>query len=161
MLNQNDVELVYEVHGSHGNRLVVIEPQALSLMREFRQIKLGSSEAGGVLIGERRGRALIVKEVTTPSAKDSSSRFRFVRKFYNHQFAIIKANRSSGGRSNYLGEWHTHPQDRPYPSSTDFKNWESSLSGKESYLVSVVGREGEWWALYESGKFHNLILLSS
>lgn len=159
-MSRCDVELVYEIEGSNGTRLVVMEPIVVNTLRSLRQISPTSHEAGGVLIGERRGESFVVKEVTTPSLRDQSSRFRFIRQFFHHQLAINSANHRTGGTSNYLGEWHTHPQDKPYPSSIDFKNWRSSLHGHEPCLVSVIGRNDEWWALYENGKFHNLILLT-
>lgn len=159
-MNKCDVELVYEVEGANRPGLIVIEPFAINAMRDLRQIEPDAHEAGGVLIGERRGDSLIVKEVTTPSPQDQSSRFHFVRRFFHHQFAIVNANRHTNGTSNYLGEWHTHPQDKPFPSTIDLKNWKKSLRGHEPCLVAVVGRDEEWWALYEHGKFHRLVLLT-
>ncbi|MEZ9839522.1 hypothetical protein BCT01_08715 [Vibrio tasmaniensis] len=160
-MSQCDIELVYEVEGSNGTRLVVIEPRAVNAMRALRQIDPAAHEAGGVLIGERRGENFIVKEVTTPSTEDRASRFRFIRKFFHHQLAIVNANRLSGGTSNYLGEWHTHPQDLPYPSSLDFQNWKLNLRGQKPCLVAVVGRDGDWWSLHENGKFYNLVSLTT
>lgn len=160
-MSQCDIELVFEVEGANRTRFVVIEPLAINAMRALRQIEPTAHEAGGVLIGERRGGSFVVKEVTTPSSKDRSSRFHFVRKFFHHQLNVVNANRRSGGTSNYLGEWHTHPQDQPYPSNIDFKNWKSSLRGQKPCLVAVIGRDGSWWALHENGKFHNLISLNA
>lgn len=159
-MSQCDIELVYKVEGSNSTRFVVIEPLAVNRMRSFRQIDLAAHEAGGVLIGERRGCSFVVKDVTTPFAKDNSSRFRFVRRAFHHQLAVIDANRRSGGTSNYLGEWHTHPQDHPYPSSIDLKNWKSSLCGQKPCLVAVVGRDSDWWSIHENGKFYNLVSLN-
>lgn len=160
-MSQYDIELVFEVEGSSGMRFVVIEPLAINAMCALRQIESADHEAGGVLIGERRGENFVVKEVTIPSSKDCSSRFHFVRKFFHHQLTIVNANRQFGGTSNYLGEWHTHPQDQPYPSSIDFNNWKSSLRAQKPYLVAVIGRYGNWWALHENGKFHNLVPLNT
>ncbi|MEZ8142867.1 Mov34/MPN/PAD-1 family protein [Enterovibrio sp. FF113] len=160
-MSQCDIELVYEVEGSNGTRFVVIEPLAINAMRSLRQISPTAFEAGGVLIGERRGESFVVKEITIPSPEDRASRFHFIRQCSHHQLAIVGVNRRSGGTSNYLGEWHTHPQDQPYPSSIDFKNWRSSLRDQKPCLVAVVGRGGDWWALHENGKFHNLVSLST
>ncbi|MBU1308334.1 MAG: Mov34/MPN/PAD-1 family protein [Gammaproteobacteria bacterium] len=159
-MTDSDVEMVYTVEGYNGTRLVVIEPTALNAMRACRQISPAAPEAGGILIGERRGTSFVVKEVTKPTLKDESSRFKFVRKFHHHQLAVVSANQSSGGTSNYLGEWHTHPQDRPFPSGIDLKNWLLALRRHEPCLVSVVGRREEWWALHENGRFHVLSLLN-
>lgn len=160
-MSQCDIELVYEVEGSKRTRLIVIEPSAINAMRALRQISPTADEAGGVLIGERRGKHFVVKEVTTPSTEDLASRFSFTRKYSHHQLAIVNANRNSGGTSNYLGEWHTHPQDQPYPSSIDFQNWNFNFKGQKPCLVAVVGRDSDWWALHENGKFYNLVSLTS
>ncbi len=160
-MSQCDIELVFEIEGTSGIRFVVIEPLAINAMYALRQIGSADHEAGGVLIGERRGGNIVVKEVTTPSPKDCSSRFHFVRKFFHHQLAIVNANRQSGGTSNYLGEWHTHPQDLPYPSCIDFNNWKLSLRDQKPCLVAVIGRNGNWWALHENGKLHNLVPLNT
>ncbi|HIF9442350.1 TPA: Mov34/MPN/PAD-1 family protein [Photobacterium damselae] len=156
-----DIELVYEIEGSKRTRLVVIEPRAVNAMRALRQTDPSSHEAGGVLIGERRGENLVVQEVTTPSIEDISSRTCFIRKFSHHQSAIVNANFFSGGTSNYLGEWHTHPQDYPYPSNVDFQNWKLNLRGQKPCLVAVIGRDGDWWSLHENGNFYNLVMLAT
>lgn len=154
------MELVYEIEGFNGSRRVVVEPAAVNNMRAMRQINPDAHEAGGVLIGERRGDSFVVKEVTTPSSIDTSSRFRFIRHYFHHQLAVDKANQLTGGTSNYLGEWHTHPQDKPYPSSMDLENWKATFRNKEPHLAAVVGRDEEWWALYENNKFHHLRLIT-
>ncbi|MCG9649840.1 Mov34/MPN/PAD-1 family protein [Vibrio brasiliensis] len=159
-LSQCEIELVYEIEGFTHTRFVVIEPKAINKMRALRQLSSTAHEAGGVLIGERRGGNIVVKDVTTPSSRDLSSRVHFVRNLFHHQLAIVKANQRTGGTSNYLGEWHTHPQDNPYPSPIDFNNWRASLRNHKPCLVAVIGRKGEWWSLYENGKYHSLILIN-
>lgn len=155
----HDVELVYLVEGEDSSRLVVIETNAYKTMRSLRQLTPSAHESGGVIIGERRGNSFVVKNVTTPSKDDYSSRFGFIRRFFHHQQAVITANKSSGGTSNYLGEWHTHPENIPSPSSIDFKNWNACLRRHQPCLVAIVGRHEEWWALYENGQFRRLRLL--
>jgi integrative and conjugative element protein (TIGR02256 family) len=159
-LIHSDIDLVMKIPGTHNHGLIVVEPNALNTMRSLRQIRSKAHEAGGVMIGERRGNSFIVKEVTTPSSEDTSSRFKFVRNYHHHQSSVIKANMNSGGTSNYLGEWHTHPEDQPYPSAIDFKNWKKSLHKRPPCLVVVVGRKGDWWAIHEHGRFYHLVSIS-
>jgi integrative and conjugative element protein (TIGR02256 family) len=51
----------------------------------------------------------------------------------------------SSGTTNYLGEWHTHPEVDPSPSGTDLKNWSRILKGVDTDLDSlfflIVGSE--------------------
>lgn len=157
-MNRFDTELVYQIEGSNSSRLVVVEASAHNLMRQYRQVGSSDHESGGVLIGERRGKSFVVKEITTPSTIDKSARYSFTRKSYHHQTAVNMSNQLSGGTSNYIGEWHTHPQDNPYPSSVDFENWSASLC--EPCLVAEVGRMREWWGLYENETFYTLLLLN-
>ena len=155
-----DAEQVYYLEGENFSRLVIIELNALRSMRSCRQLAFSDHESGGVLIGERRGKSIIVKRVTTPFSGDSSSRCLFIRNDVRHQISICDANKESDGSSNYIGEWHTHPEDNPYPSAMDFSNWMKCLNGYDTCLVAVVGRHKEWFALYENGKFHDLLLMS-
>lgn len=44
----------------------------------------------------------------------------------------------SGGLVDYLGEWHTHPQALPTPSSVDIREWHVLLKKYSGPLVFVV-----------------------
>ncbi|MAW06728.1 MAG: peptidase [Halobacteriovoraceae bacterium] len=138
------------------NRLIVVEASAINTMHSFRQIRSTAHEAGGVIIGERRGDSFIVKEVTIPSPKDISSRFQFVRQDHHHQSRIIDANKSSGGTYNYLGEWHTHPEKHPTPSQIDLDNWRHCLRNHTPCLVAIIGIKSDWMAVFERGEFFEL-----
>ena len=59
---------------------------------------------------------------------DKRTRTQFIRGEKMHQRIITSAWKKSNKTSNYLGEWHTHPEKYPSPSSQDFKNWKEILS---------------------------------
>lgn len=53
----------------------------------------------------------------------------------------------------YIGEWHTHPEDIPSPSSVDvssIKNsfWQNDLPFKNCILMVIIGRKEIYWGLY-------------
>lgn len=106
------------------------------------QQTLQSHEAGGILIGEMRGRHFLVNRISTPQKTDIRSRFRFVRNTNGHSLAAEKALKESKGTSNYLGEWHTHPEDQPKPSPRDIKSWIRNASFvRKDTLALIQGRK--------------------
>lgn len=107
-----------------------IGPAALAILRRYVQDSPEKSEAGGVLLGRHilETQDIIVDQVTEPMQGDQRSRFRFSRARRRHQEAINRAWAESGGTCTYLGEWHTHPEARPTPSSVDRQEWRRKWS---------------------------------
>ena len=109
-----------------GGGLLRISEHALATIEPYRQRRSAAPEAGGVLLGrlivERPD--VVVDAVTVPSRWDRWSRFGFVRAASPTQRAISRAWENSTGEQNYLGEWHTHPEDDPTPSGVDLSNWD-------------------------------------
>jgi integrative and conjugative element protein (TIGR02256 family) len=58
----------------------------------------------------------------------------------------------SGGSRNYLGEWHSHPEDVPAPSDIDIENWHriiaQTVCEQDFLLFAIVGRTAtQMWEL--------------
>jgi integrative and conjugative element protein (TIGR02256 family) len=116
-------------------------------MLEYVQNKPFKHEAGGVLLGRyiKDSKDIIIDLATQPQSKDKRSRFRFFRKQEEHQAIVEQVWKESEGTCNYLGEWHTHPEPNPVPSSVDVKTWirqvrETKFQGDCLYSV-IVGTE--------------------
>ncbi|MBP2546256.1 integrative and conjugative element protein (TIGR02256 family) [Acinetobacter guillouiae] len=62
----------------------------------------------------------------------------------HHQETVDTAFQNSDGTYQYLGEWHTHPEDAPTPSMTDYSSWNKNLSAKEPLILIIVGRTQFW-----------------
>lgn len=128
-----------------GHR-VKIGAAALSLMCQYRQIRVNQTEAGGILLGRlvEGCSDVIVDEVTVPISTDRRSRFKFFRRKHSAQRRVISAWTQTKQTRNYLGEWHTHPEDDPTPSEHDIANWRqivtSSRFEQDSLLFLIVGR---------------------
>ena len=46
------------------------------------------------------------------------------------------------GTKSYLGEWHTHPEPNPRPSSLDITEWKKTANYNEDMLLFlIVGQE--------------------
>jgi len=132
-----------------------IRPDVLQMMLAYRQTNDGSSEAGGILLGRMivDSEDVIIDEATVPTNKDTRLRFFFHRALASGAKRIRQAWRETHGTRNYLGEWHTHPEDRPTPSSLDISNWQNILRKarvEQDYLFFLIlGRKEvaswEWW----------------
>jgi len=125
---------------------VLIEPPVLDLIKRYRQDKAVSPEAGGILLGFRRDPHLHIVEATTPFEADFRGRFRFDRRDPNHQKVATRQWRSTGGTMDYLGEWHTHPEEYPQPSSLDRSEWTKICSSCAAPMVfAILGLSDAMW----------------
>lgn len=124
--------------------VLLIQPQALDVFNRFAQIRSDMPESGGIILGYVRGLHLEVLEVTAPSFWDRQLRFFFERSSRGHREVAERRWRESAGLVRYLGEWHTHPQDYPFPSAVDRMEWgelAKKRSDKRPVLAIVVGRK--------------------
>lgn len=123
---------------------VVIMSDVVQLLNSYRQIHYASTEAGGVIIGERRGKHIVITHISEPGQDDIRSRTQMVRKGNHHQQKVNELFENSDGFLVYLGEWHTHPEDLPQPSNIDIKSWLTGLIATEPMFMLIVGRKGVW-----------------
>lgn len=122
--------------------LVVFSSDVLRVFKRYRQQFFWQPEGGGILLGRRRGKHLEVMLATEPSPKDSRSAFSFVREADGHAELAEQAWRQGEKQIDYLGEWHTHPQRVPTPSSIDRREWGKLVLQRPKLtpiLVVVVG----------------------
>jgi integrative and conjugative element protein (TIGR02256 family) len=107
-----------------------IRPEALDKMDGYRQLRQFDKEAGGILIGRVlvEDGNYIIDDVSEPMPTDKRARTRFSRKPEGHQEYFNDVWEREDGRCFYLGEWHTHPEKVPVPSSVDRKGWDRLLN---------------------------------
>jgi integrative and conjugative element protein (TIGR02256 family) len=125
---------------------MLIEERVLRQLQVHRQVDHRATEAGGILIGYRRGDHLHVVAATPPGPRDVRKRSSFERQDPRHQARATKGWRRSGGRLDYLGEWHTHAEAKPQPSQVDFVEWRK-LGRVRPMVFIVVGRDGFWFGV--------------
>lgn len=125
--------------------MLLVEPQVLARLAAFRQIETSAPEAGGILMGYRRGPHTHVTEATVPTARDDQRRFGFFRRATHHQRVALRRWRESGETMDYVGEWHTHPEDDPSPSRVDVKHWrEIAQASPRPMVFLIIGRSSNW-----------------
>ncbi len=125
----------------NGGRIKMTN-SVVDILRQYKQVQEDSLESGGVLLGRfiKDSKDIVIDKITTPLKGDKQSRFSFKRISPLHQEIITKEWKVSKGTCNYLGEWHTHPEDFPTPSGVDIKDWKRKLkkdvfSGRYLYFV--------------------------
>lgn len=136
--------------------IVEFNKTAAELINRYRQLNKNDAEAGGMLLGRliSESRDLVIDEVTEPTKLDLKGRFYFIRRRRAAQRRVNKAWLKSNGTLNYLGEWHSHPEDDPRPSQVDIENWHrigaQARFEQDSLLFAIVGRSRT--RLWELGK---------
>jgi integrative and conjugative element protein (TIGR02256 family) len=102
--------------------------------------KFGITETGGTLLGFIEKDVLHVTKASGPgpNAVHEPDYFKADANFIDMFIDMEVAN--SGGTLRYVGEWHTHPQIKPYPSPTDFRSLaEIAQSSEDFVLMLIVG----------------------
>lgn len=103
------------------------------------------NECGGVFVGKVKENIAIIEEMMVPK------RFRSTPVFFSRIAGMInkwlvQIFKKSRGETIYLGEWHSHPNGSPYPSSTDFNTMKKIALNTdvriETPLLLLVGYDG-------------------
>lgn len=132
--------------------MILIAEGALESARAEAARFEGRLERGGILLGTRRGRHFHIDEATLPMAADRSSRLAFHRSAQGHQAVALKRWQRSRNTTDWLGDWHSHPELTPLPSTVDLKSWQSLVRRRgASMLFLIFGYAGIWLGLLNLG----------
>lgn len=135
---------------NENNYRVFIHQNVMQVFQKYRTQNI--PEAGGILLGQVRKNEIYILKVTEPSRWDIRQIFSFVRKRKQAQRAIDIEFEKSGGRTIYLGEWHSHPEALPSPSVTDIRMIKQQFSKNEInedfLLMLIIGYNQDFCAIY-------------
>lgn len=125
------------------NSRLKINDDVLESFRTYHQLENSDTEAGGVLMGRfiEGSSDIIIDLITEPSKKDKRERYFFKKHLETHQKLVDKTWEESDGTYNYLGEWHTHPEQYPSPSFHDRREWKRVLKKTQcesSFLFFII-----------------------
>ena len=102
------------------NIILDIHNSALDNMKRHIQDESSMHESGGILVGYVLSETRFsITDVSIPNKSDRSGRYSFNRNKKAAQDFINNKHSESQNKKIYLGEWHTHPEDSPYPSRLD------------------------------------------
>lgn len=133
------------------NAYVVVSESVRKIFQQYRQLDTSSNEAGGLLIGYYRGAHIDIVDCTQPKVNDQRSRHGFDRKDWEHLREINFLYRKNNKKLVYVGEWHTHPELYPTPSSVDKQNWNKIARSRTNPTVFIiVGTQGLYCGYWET-----------
>ena len=130
-----------------GHRKLKFDVKMLIQIKQYCQTKTDDLEAGGVLAGRENisNENLIIEYMTFPASNDIRTRTKYIRRDIFHGEFFQKLYKASEGTIRYIGEWHTHPEDFPQYSYTDFQNWKKIIqqSGIDDYHYHLIAGRKE------------------
>jgi integrative and conjugative element protein (TIGR02256 family) len=129
---------------------LIFERRAMSIIQSRVQTLPWTKESGGQMFGKVEGWNIIVSEVTVPRSKDVRTRTSF-------SIDVPLANAEIAERFTrglqYLGDWHTHPENEPQPSLQDRQNagrMFRTAGGRAFFVVVIAGRNNTYVGLHNA-----------
>lgn len=109
-----------------NGKTVDILADVFSQISRWLQVNQNDPESGGYILGYRHIDTdnISLEYVTCPQPLDIRSRTSFRMRDPKHKIFLLRGKIS---KSYYMGLWHTHPQERPTPSGTDWEDWNDTL----------------------------------
>jgi integrative and conjugative element protein (TIGR02256 family) len=105
-------------------------------------------ERGGILLGLRRGLHLHIDEATFPMRWDVGTMFAFERSSRGHKELALRRWRQSRKTIDWVGEWHSHPEQFASPSSIDIGSWRVITRDRGAPMAFlIIGLERSWIGL--------------
>lgn len=134
------IELTFQL--SNGGVIKITEAVVKDITSYIQKDKK-DTEAGGILMGRfiKNSKNIIIDKITEPMRGDLRTRYTFKRASPAHQKILDQEWEKSKGTCNYLGEWHTHPEEKPEPSGVDKRDWKRKLKTDEfssRYLYFII-----------------------
>jgi integrative and conjugative element protein (TIGR02256 family) len=134
---------------------VSISRTALQTFHAHRQTRFYHREAGGQLFGKSKPGHWVIEDATGPRKEDRRGRFSFLPSRTVEQ-REIEAFHARG--LEYLGDWHTHPENQPAPSGKDIDTINSIVRESKhhlpGFLLCIIGRAefsaGMWLSFHDN-----------
>ncbi len=132
---------------------VEIAPNALAIMTGLRQNGCFSREAGGQMFARLSLGKWRIEVATGLRRGDRRGRFHF---WPNRKAEQAEINAYFKQGLDFVGDWHTHPENRPCPSNADYRSITNlvreSTHELPGMLMCIVGRDdppkGMWMSLH-------------
>ena len=134
---------------------IEIKQEVVEQLQAYAQHE--GNELCGVLMGSQiADNKYRINKVSPPCVK-SNSRYSCERDAEQANAYIEKDFEQSNHTRVYIGEWHTHLQQRPQPSGTDYNailtNYTSSRLCVQFLIMVVVGTDSIYYSVYDGKGF--------
>lgn len=128
--------------GLMGQATVQLEDSVLHMFQSQVQGNESDNESGGQLFARFDSGKTIITIATPPRPTDRRWRYRFFPDRNAERREIAEYYKVG---LHYVGDWHTHPQQVPQPSSNDIQSMQDcfrkSKHGLNSFLIIIVGTD--------------------
>lgn len=104
-------------HDELMRQVLVVPHRAAALLEGYARASY-PKETGGILIGRHDGLHVTVTHIVGPGPRATHKPGRFWRDGQHAKRELDRIYAKTGGVSDYIGEWHSHPISGP-PSSID------------------------------------------
>ncbi len=127
---------------------IYIPENIISILDKYKQNN-SQNESGGIILGSvSNDYNVYVSKLSLPTSFDKNNRYSFERDKKIAQILIDYEFYNSGGKTIYLGEWHTHPEDNPTPSYTDINMIKKQYKENrinDDFLIMLIGGFKEYY----------------
>ena len=121
-------------------QILVFSDAVLEHFAAHRQLRPWHREAGGQLFARIDRTKIIVDEATGPRPGDRRSRTLYIPNRTAERREIEERFHQG---LHFIGDWHTHPEKHPFPSSRDINSIGETVSRSEhdmsGFILVVVG----------------------
>lgn len=135
--------------------IVDLTPNIIEKVIPYLQLNGNTTEAGGCLVGFENHNTsnITLNDISLPGDKDIRNRVFCKLRDKVHKIFL---NRQIREKNFYMGNWHTHPQTAPTPSTIDISDWKTALHQDRtgcSYIFFIIFGTDEFKVWY--GDFAN------
>lgn len=153
--------LVFSIPGL--KQQVMLQHSAFAHIKTSVQNQKSNREVGGQLFGTIRGEHIFICRATGPYSSDVQNRFSFMPSRTRERRDIHRYFKIG---LHFFGDWHSHPQEYPKPSSIDLDNikecFRQSSHDHSSFLLLIVGTDCDpsklWLSQHNSDSYRRLTL---
>ena len=135
-----------------------IKQNALNTLKEYAQHD--GNELCGVATGSQIGNNVLRISKISPPCIVKNGRYGCELDSVKGNEFIKQDYEVSGQTRFYIGEWHTHPEQNPHPSQTDYasiiKSYASAQLSVPLLVMIIVGTEHIHFNVYDGSHFKEI-----
>lgn len=152
-LEKNIAKPLQENEYQLGKYKIILSTSVIMVIEKYIQNDSKKNEAGGVLLGSMVGNTIHVLKASIPNGFDKATRTSFVRDNNVAQVILDFEFANSQDTIFYLGDWHTHPEEHPSPSTQDtqmaHEQFKKSQLSQPLTIMLIRGTKGWYISLYD------------
>lgn len=123
-------------------QIIKVSKTVLSHFDRSRQSGSKSKEAGGQLFALIDDNIIFIEQATGPRPSDRRTPLSFIPNRLAERSEIRRLFKKG---LHYVGDWHTHPEAKPRPSSTDERSinetFRKSRHQLDGFILAIVGTD--------------------